>query len=176
MTSNNPSQQHEPTNAAPSPSDIPTSRPSALDALDVLVGEWEMEATFPAGFFGPGAPEITDRGGRTSFQWLEGHFFLIQRFSNPHPAAPDGIAIIGLSQGGKGIDQRYYDSRGVARVYHMSLENGTWKLWRDDPSFSQRYTGRLSEDGTRIEGEWEASADGENWKHDFALTYIKAST
>jgi len=37
----------------------------------------------------------------------------------------------------------------------------------------QRYTGHISEDETTIKGAWEASADGREWKHDFALTYIK---
>src|ERR1700722_14488932 len=37
----------------------------------------------------------TDRGGRTAFEELFGKFFLIQRFFNDQPAAPDGIAIIG---------------------------------------------------------------------------------
>jgi hypothetical protein len=26
--------------------------------------------------------------------------------------------------------QHYYDSRGVARIYPMSLNGGGWKLWR----------------------------------------------
>jgi hypothetical protein len=30
--------------------------------------------------------------------------------------------------------QHYYDSRGVARIYQMSLNDGGWKLWRD-PDF-----------------------------------------
>lgn len=55
----------------------------------------EMNASFEAGYFGPGTPPITGRGGRTTFEWLEGRFFLTQRFVNEHPAAPSGIAIIG---------------------------------------------------------------------------------
>ena len=31
------------------------------------------------------------------------------------------------------FEQHYYDSRGVARVYQMSLEGGIWKLWREAP-------------------------------------------
>ena len=39
-----------------------------------------MEASFEAGYFGPGSPSVTGRGGRTTFEWLEGKFFLAQRF------------------------------------------------------------------------------------------------
>ena len=31
------------------------------------------------------------------------------------------------------FEQHNYDSRGVARVYQMSLEGGIWKLWREHP-------------------------------------------
>lgn len=159
--------------APDSPGDIPTERPASLDRLDVLIGQWEMEASFAAGYFGPGTPPITGRGGRTTFEWLAGSFFLTQRFVNEQPAAPSGIAIIGASTDPETFEQHYYDSRGVARVYQMSLEGGVWKLWREAPGFWQRYTGELSADGTTIKGAWEGSADGREWKHDFDLTYIR---
>jgi hypothetical protein len=69
--------------------------------------------------------------------------------------------------------QHYYDSRGVARTYRTSFDGRTWKIWREAPGFWQRYTGVLTDDGRRIEGAWEASADGRDWKHDFRLSYIR---
>jgi len=155
-----------------SPGDVPAQRPGSLDRLDVLTGEWEMEAAFEAGYFGSGSPAMSSRGGRTTFEWLEGRFYLIQRFVVEHPAAPSGIAIIGPGPGA--LEQHYYDSRGVARVYQMSLDGGVWKLWREAPGFWQRYTGVISDDCNRITGAWEGSPDGREWKHDFGLTYIKA--
>jgi len=178
MTSTEKPQDHNQRVAADSPGDIPSERPVWLDRLNVLVGQWEVEATFKAGFFGPGSPEITGRG-RTTFQWLEGRFFLTQRFVNEpadgtgHPAVPSGIAIIGTSRERDTFAQHYYDSRGVARVYQMTLEGREWKLWREEPGFWQRYAGVISEDGTTITGAWEASADGREWRHDFDLTHIK---
>lgn len=53
------------------PGDVLAGRPTSLDRLDVLVGEWEMEATVEGGYFGPDSPAITGRGGRTTFEWLE---------------------------------------------------------------------------------------------------------
>jgi len=158
------------------PRDVPAGRPVSLDSLDVLTGQWEMEASFEAGYFGPGSPAITGRGGRTTFEWLEGRFFLTQRFTNEDPAAPSGIAIIGTGTSPRTFTQHYYDSRGVARTYQMTLDGRTWKLWREAPGFWQRYTGLISQDGNTITGAWEGSADGREWSHDFALTYIKAGT
>ena len=158
--------------AAGEPQDIPDERPVSLDRLEALVGEWEMEATFQAGFFGAGSPETTSRG-RAKFQWLEGRFFLTQSFVNEHPDTPSGITIIGMTEERNTFAQHYYDSRGVARVYQMTLEGREWKLWREAPGFWQRYTGVISEDGTTITGAWEASGDGQQWKHDFDLTYLR---
>jgi hypothetical protein len=150
-------------------------RPAALDRLEALTGRWDMEATFEAGYFGPGTPAVTERGGRTTFEWLDGRFFLTQRFTVEHPAAPSGIAIIGTGGEPETFTQHYYDSRGVARVYQMTLEGGIWKLWREAPGFWQRYTGQISGDGNKITGSWEGSADGQAWKHDFGLTYIRVT-
>jgi len=168
-------QDQTPTPGPDNPGDVPPERPTSLDRLDALTGQWEMEATFEAGYFGPGSPAITSRSGRTTFEWLEGRFFLTQRFTTEHPAAPSGIAIIGAGKQPGTFTQHYYDSRGVARTYHMTLDNTTWKLWRDAPGFWQRYTGQISPDGNTITGAWEGSPDGHEWKHDFTLTYTKLS-
>ena len=124
--------------------------------------------------FGPDSPAFTGRGGRTTFEWLEGRYFLTQRFINGHPAAPSGIAIIGAGAEPETSTQHYYDSRGVARIYQMTLQGGIWKLWREAPGFWQRYAARSPMTG-QITGAWEVSAEGQTWKHDFSLTYIKTS-
>jgi hypothetical protein len=123
-----------------------------MSNLDPLVGEWILGD--------PAAPV-----GRTSFTWLEGNHFLIQRWTVDIPGAPDGIAIL------DGERQHYFDSRGIARVYQMSLADGVWQLWRAGDDFHQRFTGRI--DGATITGAWEISPDGERWEHDFDLVYTK---
>ncbi|MGC1183817.1 MAG: hypothetical protein WBA31_01520 [Candidatus Dormiibacterota bacterium] len=67
----------------------------------------------------------------------------------------------------------YSDLRGVSRVYEMSLRKGVWKLWRNSPSFSQRFEGRVSVDQKTITSHWEKSADGAVWKHDFDIAYAR---
>jgi hypothetical protein len=146
----------------------------SLQALAPLVGEWTMVPTFK------GVPPA-QAGARVSFEWLPGERFLIERWEVPVPEAPDGIAIIGADPAKEGSYlQHYFDSRGVARVYKMSLEGRIWKLWRDEPDFSplgfsQRYTGTFGDDGKTIAGAWEIRHDGKHWEHDFDLTYTKQS-
>ena len=135
--------------------------------LDAFIGEWTIEASFE------GAPP-----GTTVFEWMPGGAFLIQRWEVPHPAAPDGLAVIGYDEGRQTYLQHYFDSRGVARVYEMGLEGNTWTLSRTEPdftplSFAQRWVGTFSDDGRTIEGTWETAEDGSTWNKDFDLTYRK---
>jgi hypothetical protein len=139
-----------------------------LDALDVLVGEWSMGASFAAN-------EADAPRARTTFEWLREKRFLIQRWEVDHPDAPDGIAIIGLDPDTGKLLQHYFDSRGVARVYEMTFVDKVWKLERSAaaPDFSQRFTGTIDEDGDTIVGRWEHSSDGSTWNDDFGLTYTR---
>jgi hypothetical protein len=124
----------------------------------------------------PGAPPVA--GGRVVFEWMTGERFFIQRWEVPVPEAPDGLAVIALDAGRGTFLQHYFDSRGIARVYAMRLEDGIWTLWREVPDFSpldfaQRFTGTFSDDGTTIVGRWEIAHDGSTWEHDFDLTYVR---
>ncbi len=142
-------------------------------ALAPFVGEWTILAAFES------AP-AADIGARVGFEWLPGERFLIERWQVPIPEAPDGIALIGADPKREGgYLQHYFDSRGVARIYKMSVEGGVWKLWRDEPDFSplefsQRFSGTFSADGETIAGRWEICHDGTTWDHDFDLTYTRA--
>jgi hypothetical protein len=144
----------------------------SLAALEPLVGEWTMAVDMEGM-----PPTEGDIGARVGFDWLPGERFLVERWEVPIPEAPDGIAIIGPDPEIEGnYLQHYFDSRGVARVYKMSFQNGVWKLWRDEPDFSplqfsQRFEGTLDEDGATIAGAWEICHDGKTWEHDFGLTY-----
>jgi hypothetical protein len=160
------SDTNEPAAAGQPSGAVPAGRPRFLDHLDVLAGEWATQALFP------GNPPVAG-DGRTRFEWLEGRHFLIQRVTAAQPGGPGVIAIIGAGEDSSWLAQHYFDSRGVHRVYQMSLDSGTWKLWRESPGFWQRYTGTISADGTTISGAWEKSPDGTIWEHDFDLTYTK---
>jgi hypothetical protein len=108
-----------------------------------------------------------------AFAWIEERAFLVQRWRSDEPAAPDGIAILGFDEAAGGLVQHYFDSRGVARVYRASLEDGVWRMWREHPGFDQRYAGTLCGDGATITGAWEKRTDGATWEHDFDLVYTR---
>jgi hypothetical protein len=143
-----------------------STNPVAREGLEVLVGEWTMEAGPPGGPPWPG-------GGRVTFEWLDGVPVLVERWHVDLPEAPDGVAVIGCDGLNETYYQLYTDERDVQRVYRMSLGDGIWKLCRDGEPFSQRFTGTFSEDGNTIAGRWEIAEDGKTWKTDFDLIYTR---
>ncbi|MHB8235328.1 MAG: hypothetical protein ACYDHT_11810 [Solirubrobacteraceae bacterium] len=139
---------------------------AARERLRALVGEWTIEAIPPGGPPWPG-------GGRVVFEWLGDAPLLLQRFHVDLPEAPDGVAVIGCDGMNDTYYQLYTDERDVQRVYEMSLQGGVWRLWRDGEPFCQRFHGTFSEDGQAIDGRWEASDDGTDWRTDFDLIYTR---
>ena len=134
----------------------------ALRTLDVLVGEWETVA--PA----------MEAEGRTTFEWLDGGGFLIERSKVHRPEFPNSVSLIGATGPDGGLEQHYFDSRGVARVYEMTFADGTWTLYRAGPDWPQRYVGRLSPDGDTITGHWERGDEpGAPLQHDFDLNFSR---
>ena len=144
-------------------------RDPRLAALDVFVGEWIAQVEVP------GAPP-----GRSTFEWDLRGTVLVERALSPLPEFPDGLMIIKPTS--DGYRQHYFDSRGVTRIYWMTLTDRTWTLVRTEPDFtplefSQRYVGEIAEDGNRIEGSWETSDDGgQSWQTDFPLSYTRVGS
>ncbi len=147
------------------------ARIAAMERLEAFIGEWALQASFPAAAAGV--------GGRAVFEWILGRQFVMEHAEIPGvPEAPDSTAVVGFDPARKAYRQHYFDSRGIARVYAMEFSDGVWTLVRDSADFtpldfSQRFTGQFSSDGQRITGRWETSSDGSTWEHDFDLTYTK---
>lgn len=144
----------------------------ALWQLDAFVGEWDMWAAGRS--VGP---------VRTEFAWLEGGAFLAQRADVTPEASLPGewashapfptVALTGYDDTADAFTVLYADGRGVARVYQGSMTDRTWRQWRTAPGFHQRLTATVSPDGNTIEGRWEQSPDGERWRTDFDVTFVR---
>ena len=145
--------------------EAPAANP-ALQRLSALVGTWNTEMVLPLD------PHVVVRG-QEEISWLKEGPFLAKRDLVEQSDLPHSISIIGVDDTNHTYSMLYYDSRGVSRIYQMSLNSEVWKLWRDFPGFSQRFTGRFSEDGNKITACWDHSSDGTNWELDFDLTYTR---
>jgi hypothetical protein len=146
----------------------PSFRNPALAPLEALVGDWVAEAVFPDD--PPGAVR-----GRVSFAWLEGGAFLMMRSEVEEGGPPASTSVIGRDDATDGYTMLYFDERGVSRIYEMGFGDGVWTLRRNNPGFSQRFTGTFDAAGTKITASWEQSTDGSRWEHDFDLTYTKTA-
>jgi hypothetical protein len=65
----------------------------------------------------------------------------------------------------------YFDSRGIFRVYELNVDAEAWRLWRNAPGFSQRFTGSFADSGDTIAGRWQLCEDDVNWNDDLQIVY-----
>jgi hypothetical protein len=149
-----------------------------LAPLNRLVGIWTLDVTHPS------LPGVVAHG-TADVEWLEGERFLIHRVRIDHPDFPDSVSIVGITERDRvenpsNLDppaaesrlcMHYFDSRGVFRVYNVSIDDKSWRLWRDAPGFSQRFTGTFSDGGETIDGRWQLCEDSVNWNDDLQITY-----
>ncbi|MGV3712263.1 hypothetical protein [Pseudolysinimonas sp.] len=142
--------------------DQPTAE-NALARLERLVGTWEVEATWPENRIGPAH-------GTTTIAWHDSKAHLVVRSTVDLPEVPDSTSIIGCDGASDAYVQLYADSRGVSRVFRMSIDEREWMLWRDGIPFAQRFVVHASDDGDTMTGGWEIEEDGV-LHHDFAIVY-----
>jgi hypothetical protein len=130
-----------------------------------LVGNWTSQATHPAL---PG----TVVPGTVSVEWLEGERFLIWRARSDHPDFPDSISILGDTDG---LRWHYFDSRGVYRLFELTVTGAGWEIARHVPAsasdFSQRLTVTFADEDNTMIGTSQLSRDNETWNDDLAITY-----
>ena len=144
-----------------------------MKAFEPLIGQWHGEGTLPID------PPLK-MSVEAKIERL-GEFVVFSAVGEP-AELPDSVSVIGGAPDGEPQPMHYFDSRGVERVYLMTLEGSTWKIWRapgenwrDDPGFNQRFIGEISPDGGTIETRWERGVGdgGDTWELDFAMTYAR---
>jgi hypothetical protein len=149
-----------------------------LEQLNPLIGSWKMEGRLGGQWLPP---------ARTTFRWSEEGPFVIQHTDLDRSAFDAGslpkdlmsespmpvTAVIGLDDSSEQFSMLHADARGVLRVYQMTVKEAVWKIWRDSPTFHQRFVGQLNDDATKITAVWEKSRDGSRWEHDLDVIYTR---
>jgi len=137
-----------------------------------LVGDWTTEATHPQ------MPGVVITGSST-FEWLDGDRFLIFRSHYEHPEFPDAVSIMGDTDG---FHMHYFDSRGVYRLFELTMLSDGWWIatGRNSPSgsfatpdapFSQRMTYGFERGDQAMSGKGELSYDDVHWNDDMEIMY-----
>jgi hypothetical protein len=122
-----------------------------LQKLDRLVGAWEISDP-------SGKDEIS---GHISYEWVEGGFFLLQRFDLLHGEHRNkGVEYIGHFQmfGEEPSDEiktrvfSFLD--GMVLDYVYELEGDTLIIWAGAKGSPAYFKGQFSEDGNSLTGAW----------------------
>ena len=146
-----------------------------MNALEQLAGDWDAEMVVGGA--------VVARAQIVS-EWIGDGQFLLHRSRTILPddapqvwrdnAPTSSSVVMGADDRSGRFAYLYADSRGVHRVYEMSLDDREWLVWgRAGEEFFQRFRGVVSEDGARIEARWERSADAEAWELDFEGNYTR---
>jgi hypothetical protein len=146
-----------------------------MTEFESLIGEWHGEGEVPV------EPPM-QISMEAKIERL-GEFIVLSSVGTP-AEVPDSVSIIGGARAGEPQPMHYFDSRGVKRLFMMSLEGSTWKIWRapgedwkgpHGPGFNQRFIGEISADGNTIEGRWERGMGdaGDKWEIDFPINYFR---
>lgn len=134
MTDNNAQVQNQP----------PVPNPD-LKSLERIIGTWELSG---------------DTRGTVTYAWLDGGFFLIQRFNfELYNHQVTGIEIIGHLQpfgepASEAIKSRAYDSVGNTLDYEYELKEDTLMIWGGEKGSPAYFKGILSADDQKCEGGW----------------------
>jgi len=137
-----------------------------------LAGRWTSASTHPAF---PGKVIA----GSVEVEWLEGEKFLIMRAQVDHPDFPNSISIVGDTDG---LRMHYFDSRGVYRLYEVTVDEHscTMAMDRSSPAhsfaashapFSQRLTYTFESGDETMSLASQLSEDEEHWDDDLQATF-----
>jgi hypothetical protein len=55
----------------------------------------------------------------------------------------------------------------------MTMADAQWRMWRNDPNFSQRFVATVTTDRDKIAGEWQRRSAGRDWERDFDVCYTR---
>ncbi len=143
----------------------PTPNPD-LKSLDRLVGTWRV--------FDPSNSGAIE--GTTTYEWLEGGFFMTQRVDFVQGGQPiKGIEVIGHeqtfgSEPSQEIKSRFYDFlSGMTLDYVYEVEGDTLTIWGGEKGSPAYFRGDFSEDGSTLTGRWVYPGGG----YESTMTRIK---
>jgi len=139
---------------------LPKSPHPKLRTLDPLIGRWRMAG-----------PEVD---GEVSYEWMEGGFFLIQRYDLVNFGERyKGIEYAGWDEDTGTIRSRLMGTDGSRFTYTYALEGNVLYYWfgeKGSPVFSR---GVLSADGKSIVGRWNMPTEkNPGGGYDYRLTRI----
>jgi hypothetical protein len=140
----------------------------ALATLERAVGPWAVTGSHP---YLPGRI----LRGLVRFERIDGGAFLRMHSKMDDPEIPEGVAIFGTDDADNACTMLYFDIRGVARTYAVTLHADGFAWSRDAPELTQRYRVTIADNGDTMQGEGTMKKSGQTWEPDLRLSYVRAA-
>jgi hypothetical protein len=139
---------------------LPKSPNPVLKTLNRLIGKWRMSG-----------PEVD---GQISYEWMEGGFFMIQRFDlknfgNPHK----GIEYSGFDEETQTIRSRLMGTDGSRFTYTYEMDEDTLFYWFGNKGTNWFSKGKFASDGRSIVGRWNMPNKDGTGGYNYTLTRIE---
>lgn len=138
---------------------LPKSPNPLLKTLEPLIGKWKI--------CGP------DAEGEVIYEWMEGGFFLIQKFDLHHGGHQKGIEYTGFDEETETLRSRLMQTNGSRFTYTYEINNRDFYYWFGDKGSDIFSYSKFSEDGNTITGTWHMkNEDGTPTGYEYTLRRI----
>jgi predicted 3-demethylubiquinone-9 3-methyltransferase (glyoxalase superfamily) len=140
---------------------LPETPDLALKKLDRLVGKWKISG-----------PKID---GYTTYEWMEGGFFLIQHFDlTSDGERHTGIEYTGFDEDTRTPRSRLMEINGGNFTYTYEIEGDTFWYWFGNKGSDNYSRGIFSKDGNTITGRWQwPESEGKTGGYEYTMTRVK---
>jgi hypothetical protein len=126
---------------------LPAAPSPFLQKLQPLIGEWRVASGY-----------IT---GTTTFEWLDGGYFLVQHISLRHEGQPiKGVEYIGYDQDTQTLRSHYMDNRGGNFTYTWDVEDTSIRIWFGDKDSHNFFEGTFADGYASYSGRWQWPGGG----------------
>jgi hypothetical protein len=141
----------------------PSTPNPALKALDIMVGTWVL--------VGGDFTTKEEIRGQSTFEWLEGGFFLVHRFNIEYAERRfTGVEYIGYDEQSGHLKTHVFSSQDPKPLeYTWEVDEETFTNWFGDVGASNRNKGDFSNDHNTLIGQWEWPGGG----YEATMTRIK---
>lgn len=145
---------------------LPKTPNPALKKLNHLLGDWKQAGAWE---------------GTASYEWMDGGFFMIQRFTGNTPDGHyEGIEYICFDEDTQTLRSHLMDTNGSNFTYTYEIndddpENVTATIWFGEKGSDNFLSGKMSKDGNTLTGRWQwPEGDGKIGGYDAVLTRVNA--
>jgi hypothetical protein len=126
----------------------------ALKALEVMVGVWDLK--------GRDFTTNEEVRGQSTFEWLDGGFFLVHRFNFDYAGRPfTGVEYIGYDEKSGHLRTHVFGNQNAEPLeYTWEVDEHSFTNWFGNAGADNRYKGTFSEDRNTLIGQWEWPGGG----------------